>query len=262
MDEPLITFVLPFYNEERYLGRTLECLARQNDRRFSLRLVDNASTDRSASIAEAWARSVDDIPVELLHVQRPGKIFALQGGAKGVSTAYIGTLDADTIYPPSYVSGLLELFSNRVELSAVLALPAGDKGPEAKASLAKRLQVRLLPNHCHTGGYGQAFSRVAFEKAGGFDPVRWPYVLEDHEIVHAVSRHGPIGYLREQTVVTDSRRDDRSGCSWSLLERTVYKLLPASAGLWYFHKVLAPRFAARGLANIALRSQQWNQAAN
>ena len=46
MTEPL-TIVLCFYNEERWIGRTLASLAAQTDRRFSLVLVDNGSTDGS-----------------------------------------------------------------------------------------------------------------------------------------------------------------------------------------------------------------------
>nr|WP_298898225.1 glycosyltransferase family A protein [uncultured Altererythrobacter sp.] len=261
MADPLITFILPFFNEEQYLGRTLACLDGQNDRRFALRLVDNASTDRSLAIAKEWARSATDIQVDIMQEPRPGKLFALQSGSKEIKTPLIGTLDADTEYPSEYVERTISAFSIRPDLAAFIALPADDSRKDDRASPSKWLQVALQPSHCHGGGCGQTFWREALERAGGFDPDRWPFILEDHEIVHAVGRFGPIGYNRDHTFRTAQRREAKGDCSWSLVERIGYKILPASAGSWYFHRVLAPRFAARGLANIALRSQSWNDSA-
>ena len=47
---PKVTLVLPYFNEAQFIARTIESLARQRDRRFSLILVDNASTDQSTRI--------------------------------------------------------------------------------------------------------------------------------------------------------------------------------------------------------------------
>ncbi len=259
MAEPLITFVLCFYNEEDYLAETLASLAAQEDRRFALRLVDNRSDDRSVEVAKMAVEAMPDIACEFLSEPRPGKLWALHSGCAGITTPYVGTLDADTLYPPLYASRILEEFSRKPDLSAVLAMHEDVAAGHGQASLARWLQVLAQPRHCHGGGAGQAFRREALEAAGGFDPQRWPYVLEDHEIIHAVSRHGPIAYRRDHTFRTSDRRNDREGCSWSIAERIGYKLLPASKGEWYFHEVLAPRFEARGMRSIALRDGAWRE---
>ena len=51
--------VIPAYNEQASLGATLRRLAEQDDRAFTLVVVDNASTDRTAETARAYAADLD-----------------------------------------------------------------------------------------------------------------------------------------------------------------------------------------------------------
>ncbi len=249
----LITFVIPYFNEEQYLGATLESLAAQTDRRFSLILVDNKSTDRSAEIARQTAADFSDIPVTLMSEANAGKLFALRRGIDAVETPLLGTMDADTIYPPDYVAKTLALFASNPECSSVMAFDA--LGTAVAGS--QWVQVQLWPNHCHTGGYAQNFRTAAIKSAGQYDPEIWPYVLEDHEIFHRVLEYGPTVYAKDHVCRTSDRRDDRTDVSWTIPERLLYKLLSQGAMDWFFHTFLARRFEARGLSNIRLREQHW-----
>lgn len=255
-----ITFVLPYYNEERFIAATLASLAGQSDRRFALRLVNNRSTDGGEAAARAAAEAMPDINIEFLREDRPGKIFALQNGAEGIATDLVGTLDADTVYPPDYVSRVISQFGMDQDLACFMALKE-NREETGTCNPGKWLQVLLWPRHCHSGGYGQAFRRTALEQAGGFDPARWPFVLEDHEIAHSVQRFGSLGYRRDHVLVTSDRRGEQRSPGWSPIERLAYKLLPGHLGLWFFHRILAPRFARRGLGNAALRSGVWRTGA-
>ncbi|WP_114521946.1 glycosyltransferase family A protein [Altererythrobacter sp. ZODW24] len=249
----MITFVIPYFNEQDYLGETLASLAAQGDRRFDLILVDNKSTDRSAEIAREAAAAMPDIQVQFLSEDRAGKLFALRSGIAAVGTELLGTMDADTIYPPDYVGKTLALFAASPKCSGVMAFNALGE----TVSVSKWLQVRVRPDHCHTGGYAQNFRTAAIKAVGQYDPAIWPYVLEDHEILHRVLEHGPVIYAKDHVCRTSDRRDDRTDVSWTLSERILYKLLPQSRMKWFFHQFLARRFEARGLSNIRLREQQW-----
>ena len=256
MTGPLITLVLPYFNEADFIAETLDSLARQADRRFALVLVDNASTDGSAAIAREGCTAMADIGVTFLHEAQPGKLFALRRGLAEAGTPYVATLDADTLYPPDYVARTLASFVSGQDVVAVMALGMAPAGPDAGF---RRQQVfaRLMPQKCHTGGYGQAFDRLALEQAGGFDPARWPYVLEDHEIVHRIGKLGRVIYPAGHACVTSDRRSDRSGCSWNAGERLLYKLLPGVLMDWFFYRFLGPQFEQRGLNNLRLREQRW-----
>ncbi|HSG33362.1 MAG TPA: glycosyltransferase family 2 protein [Sphingomonadaceae bacterium] len=251
----MITFVLPYYNEADFIGATLASLARQEDRRFALVLVDNASSDNGTGVARAIAADMPDIDIRFIAEPEPGKLNALRAGMRVAQTEFVGTLDADTIYPPHYVARVLGLFERIPAASMVLAF--GQAQGETLASSSRWLQARLFPRHCLTGGFGQAFRRELLERAGGFDPQRWPYVLEDHEIVHRVVKLGPLVYARDHVCFPSDRRQDRSECSWNLTERVLYKALPERSMDWFFYQFLGPRFEERGLRNIRLRDQAW-----
>jgi len=254
--QPLITLVLPFYNEAGYIERTLESLARQKDRRFALVLVDNASTDDSQARAAAACAALGDIEVRFLFEGKLGKINALATGLARVETPYLATLDADTIYPPDYVGNCIGLFRANPDASAVMAIGLSCAlGPAAHQRVIRttRLRASLLSAKCHSGGYAQAFRTQAFRAAGGYDAAIWNFVLEDHEIVHRVTRFGRLVYDSGHFCITSDRREDRTPVSWSLGERLLYAAVPGSMLNWYFHSFLMKRFARRRLFNVNLR---------
>lgn len=256
-DNPLITFVLPYFNEAEYIGATLRSLAEQEDRRFSLVLVDNASADASAQVARDCCHAMPDIAVDFLHETRPGKIHALATGMAAVTAPLVGTLDADTVYPSDYVARVRASFARNPDAACVIALATDSVSRRARQLARLRLFAAVLPRKCHSGGCGQSFRRDALDRAGGFDPAIWPYVLEDHEIIHRVTRLGALVYDRDLLCNPSDRRSDRSVCSWTLSERVMYKLLPAATMDWFFYRYLAVRFERRGLNNLSLRARNW-----
>lgn len=258
MNEPVLTFVLPYYNEAGYIGATLATLAAQSDRRFALILVDNASSDGSAQFARVACEAMPDIRCEFLFAAEPGKIFALVMGCGAVQTELLATIDADTFYPPDYVSTAIAVFDGRPDAVCAIAHQMDSQG---RASRYQRLMAALFPKKAHSGGFAEIFRTAALRQCGGFDPGHWPYVLEDHEIVHRITRFGSIAYRPDLRCRPSDRRSDRSGCSWTPGERILYKLLPSSLMNWFFYRFLAARLERRGQSNIALRAQPWQAGA-
>jgi len=255
--QPLITLVLPFYNEAGYIERTLESLAHQKDRRFSLVLVDNASTDDSQARAAIVCAALSDIAIRFLYESKLGKIHALATGLARIETPYLATLDADTWYPPDYVGNCIRLFRENPDATAVMAIGLScslGSGARRRVLRTTKLRSRLLPAKCHSGAYAQSFRTRAFRAAGGYDAAIWNFVLEDHEIVHRVARFGRLVYDTGHFCVTSDRREDRAGVSWSLSERLLYAAMPAAMLNWYFHSFLLSRFARRKLFNLNLRT--------
>lgn len=128
-------------------------------------------------------------------------------------------------------------------------------------SLLKRakgaIAAALMPTQAHSGGYGQSFRTSALVDAGGFSPIRWPYCLMDHEIIHRVSRHGRIRHAFDHWCAPSDRRGDRRRVRWRLDEQLLYHLAPRAARDWLFYEHLAGRFAARGVSALRLREKPW-----
>jgi glycosyltransferase involved in cell wall biosynthesis len=263
IDGPLITFLLPFYNEQGFIGRTVGSLADQTDRRFRLILIDNGSTDRGRDEALTAAAAMPDMDTRVIEEPKPGKIFALQTGLAEVSTPFVGTMDADTIYPPGYVATCLDMFERNPDAACVMAATlTGDA--DSRANRLRRLRTRiyafLFRSRAHSGGCAQAFATSALRTACGFDPALWPYVLEDHEVIFRVAKQGLILHPFGHYCSTAKRRSDRRNVSWNRAERIAYKLMPQHFMGWYFYRFLARRFEGRGKHSAALRSRSWDSA--
>lgn len=259
---PLITILLPFYNEEGWIGATIDSLAAQQDRRFRLLLLDNGSTDGGRAEAErhlaSWPAGVADI----LSVSSPGKVNALSAGLSRVATPYVAICDADTAYPPGYVGHCLDLFAVRPDVVAVMAIDLYDPvGSDAARQRVARIleKARLYRDRCHAGGYAQAFRTDVLQAVGGFDLRRWPFVLEDHEIVHRLHRLGTSIYDGRHYCHPSARRADRRRVSWTRFERLLYRFVPCALMDWFFYDFLWHRLEQRDAYSVALREKAWTK---
>jgi glycosyltransferase involved in cell wall biosynthesis len=256
----LITVLVPYFNEARYLGDMLGSLASQSDRRFKLVLIDNGSTDGSPEIAREITRTIADVEVLHLDAPNPGKLNAIRAGVDHVTTRYVATCDADTIYPQHYIANCLSLFRQHHAPIGVMAIDLHEEpgSPASRRRIRKILRKsRMFSSACHAGGYAQSFDMAALAKAGGLLNPAWPYVLEDHEIVNRAMKVGRIAYAANHYCFPSQRRGDRSEVSWTSWERIVYRFTPQRLKSWFFYRYLGPRFARRGLVNLKLRNRNW-----
>jgi glycosyltransferase involved in cell wall biosynthesis len=52
---PLVTVIIPFYNEERFLEETIQSVLPQTYTRWEMMLIDDGSSDGSTAIAKKYA---------------------------------------------------------------------------------------------------------------------------------------------------------------------------------------------------------------
>lgn len=258
-----LTIILPIFNEEGWIGKTVASLAAQSDGRFRLLLIDNGSTDAGVAEAAAAAAIMGD-RFEVVACPAPGKIFAMASGLARVETPLVAICDADTHYPPDYTARIIALFERDPHAAAVMAINLSAPMPDARSRRRTAFVMRKsrrFPKKCHAGGYAQAFRTEALRAAGGFDATIWPYVLEDHEVVHRLIRHGHLVYHPEHVCFPSERRVCRKSVSWTRWERLMYRHMPQGAMDWFLYRFLARRFAARNSFGIALREKEWCAAA-
>jgi len=256
-----ITLVLPYYNEQDYILPTLRSIAAQDSRDFRLVIVNNRSDDASPALVSEFLAGCD---FEHDHITEdtPGVVPALMAGIARASGDFIGFLNADTIYPPHYVSRVLALFDAHPAATSVMAIDLYDApdSPAGRTRLARvKLASVLMPKKCHAGTYAQAWRLAPFRAAGGFDSAIWPWVLEDHEIMVRMMDRGPSVYHTGHYCHPSPRRTNSGAVSWNRWEKIAYGLLPARAMRWFFHDYLAGKFARRKMVSAALRNRSWEQ---
>lgn len=92
-----ITIVIPCYNEEKYIGRTLRHIFRQKyARQVKIIIADACSTDRTLQIVSSLKRDLS-LDIEVIKGGTPA--VGRNAGAKLATTPYILFLDADITFP-------------------------------------------------------------------------------------------------------------------------------------------------------------------
>jgi glycosyltransferase involved in cell wall biosynthesis len=105
-----ISIVIPAYNEEKYIGACLQAIAQsieqtKNDFDIEVIVVDNASTDSTASVVSTFPT------VRLIHESKKGLTCARQAGLEAASGGVVAYVDADTRMPLDWIPRVMKEFS-------------------------------------------------------------------------------------------------------------------------------------------------------
>ncbi|MEA3460258.1 MAG: glycosyltransferase family A protein [Bacteroidota bacterium] len=95
---PNVSVVLPFYNAEKTLSRSLQSIAEQDFIDFECIMVNNNSSDGSREIAAEWEGL--DPRFRLIDEKRQGVMFASNRGCEFARGAFIARMDADDVALP------------------------------------------------------------------------------------------------------------------------------------------------------------------
>jgi glycosyltransferase involved in cell wall biosynthesis len=192
----MISFIVPAYNEEALIGRTLEALTRAADsvaEAYEIIVADDASTDRTAAIAESHGARVVRVALRQIAATR-------NAGAREASGDKLIFVDADTVV------------TDEVVRAAVAAMRKGAAGGGCAvgfdgalpryARLTSPVLVRVFRAIGIACGCFLFCTRRAFDAAGGFDEAL--FASEEVTMSRALKRQGRFVVLRES--VTSSGR--------------------------------------------------------
>lgn len=102
--EPLVSVIIPCYNAASTLGKTLEAACSQSWRHLEVIVVDDASTDASADIAETYP----DERVRVIRSEKGGGCRARNIGIRVAKGDYIQFLDADDLLEVNKIDSQIE----------------------------------------------------------------------------------------------------------------------------------------------------------
>lgn len=200
---PLISFIVPAYNEEALLPRTLTAIhtaARAIGETFEVIVADDASTDRTATVAS-------DHGARVVAAQCRQIAGTRNAGARTAQSEMLIFVDADTIVTEGAVRGAIEAmrggavgggcafrFDGRVPLYGRLLLAVA--GPIYRAM--------GLASGCFV-----FCTRAAFFAAGGFNEKL--FGGEEAAISRALKREGRFVILRENVITSGRKLRAHSG---------------------------------------------------
>jgi len=164
------------YNEEACIDGTIRAVLSQTLQPERWVIVSDGSADGTDEIVRSYTEEHSFI--RLVRRERDGsqgfasKVFALHTGLErlnGVAYDFIGHLDADITFAPSYFFELLRVFGEH----PLLGLSGGTLLERTQGSFVRRGSGTLTS----VPGAVQMFRRACYEDIGGFIPI--PYGGED-----------------------------------------------------------------------------------
>lgn len=217
----MLSFIIPAYNEEFELGRTIASIRNAADSvaaSYEIIVVDDGSTDATAEIARTEG-------VMLVQIQRRQIAASRNAGAKAAGGEVLFFVDADTRISAAHIT------------DALGALDAGCSGGSARVAIEgviprwARIFIRIFSVLYFSNNLGAgAFlftTRDNFEKIGGFDEQL--FIGEEIYFSIALKKIGRFKLL--QTPIMTSGRKLRMYSGRQVLKRTLGILLrgPAAA---------------------------------
>lgn len=105
-----ISIIMPIYNEELLLRKTLEYYEKLVGNDFELILVNDGSTDGSGEICDEFSKKYDFIKV--IHKENEGCVAARKTGIEESNGKYIVFVDADDFIDSDYLSNIRKAIKN------------------------------------------------------------------------------------------------------------------------------------------------------
>ena len=143
-----LSFVIPAYNEEAYLGACLESILLQTRDcgiATEIIVVNNASTDRTREVGLSFPG------VQVIDEHRKGLTHARQAGFKASTGELVANVDADSRLPEGWVRRVLEEFNAKPDTVAL-------SGPLVYYDLTPRQRVLVR------GFYAMAWASYALNR--------------------------------------------------------------------------------------------------
>lgn len=145
---PLVSVVLPVFNEEPVVRRTLEALQRSDYPNFEVLAIDDGSTDRTLEIMQDFARTWPRLRV--ITQANGGKSVASNHGIEQARGEIVVTLDGDTLFESQTIRMLARHFYDSNGKRPVGAVAGHVKVGNRKGVLSMWQSLEYISGICVT----------------------------------------------------------------------------------------------------------------
>lgn len=183
MKLPLISVIVPVYNVKNYLPDCLDSLKQQTYRNLEILLIDDGSTDGSATLLEAYASL--DSRARVFHTKNSGLSAARNFGLKKAKGNYVTFLDSDDYLAPDAIEYLYKLISKSgAKLSVCSHYERKENGElrdfnsvklkTGKLSVETALYQMLNERGFMLSAWGKLYTRELFAKTAKLPAIQFP----------------------------------------------------------------------------------------
>jgi len=174
---PIVSVIIPLYNKEKWIERTLYSVLNQTFTDWEAIIVDDGSTDRSVEVVEEFIQKNPGNWV-LIKNHNAGQCRTRNSGIARADGEYVAFLDADDIWSSNKLFDQVEVLKNNSEVSLVISpyiiFSDVNKKKNHRLVLHKNSE-KLLHRWLRMQGYGAGTESTGMTRAsllkeiGGFD---------------------------------------------------------------------------------------------
>lgn len=214
MNNPVISVVIPAYNEEEYIREAIKSVKQQIcSVPFEIVVVDNNSKDLTNTIAkEAGARVVVE--------KKQGQPFARARGAEEALGDVLVFIDSDSRLPQHWLQTAFSYLETHPGVSCISCRTSFYDG-RIRDNIGSFLfnwifaplvnfSLLLLGQPQIVLGTGVVLRRKLLEQAGGID-TNYVFYGEDTGIAYTMAKMGKVRFLQNLVVLTSARRYKKQG---------------------------------------------------
>lgn len=221
---PYVSIVVPVYNEEKGIWKTVHSLTSLNYPKDKLEIiiVDHGSRDRTADIAKQIKAQFSSYKIEVVEKKRQGremKAHAFNAGLKVASGEFVACVDGDTIVMKNCLSEMVPYFEDPNVGAVISTIKVHQpKNIYEKiqhleyifATFTRSLMSKINTLHV-TPGALSIYRKSLFDKYGGFDEDN---ITEDLEMAMRLRYHN-YSIKLAQNSITYTKVPDTFKALWS-----------------------------------------------
>jgi cellulose synthase/poly-beta-1,6-N-acetylglucosamine synthase-like glycosyltransferase len=191
---PTVTIIVPCYNEEATVRRTIDSLLSIHypKDKLHISLVDNMSKDKTFEILKSYSSHPQ---IKIFQEPNPGKHNALNCALREADTEFVGCLDSDSSVHPEALKRIITYFDNPLTMAVAPSIIVRDpknileyaqRAEYDMAHYTKKMLAFLEGIHVTPGPFS-IFRKKVFDDLGEY---RKAHHTEDQEIALRMHKYG------------------------------------------------------------------------
>lgn len=191
------TIIIPTYNSDVYIKRTLRCLEQQTEKSFSILVIDDRSSDQTVPIVKNFKK----IPISLIVKDKKfprGAAESLNLAFRQIKTPFLAMIDSDTFLAKNWLAMIrVELNSHDLVGAPIFA----DKKASTWGQLIG-LEIESRYNQIKTGELSHISTCNLAGKSEIFKNLRLSkklFYAYDHQLSYLITSSGRRFFLTDKT---------------------------------------------------------------
>jgi len=222
-----LSFVIPAYNEENYIGDCLDAIIKQKNELptsdaadIEIIVTNNASTDGTATAVNKYITKYPNAGIKLVDEPHKGIVWARRAGYLASTGDLIANVDSDTRITPGWIKRVLAEFARDPKL-------VGFSGPFIYYDAPRKVRAStrffyyigfmfyllnrfVLRAGSMLQGGNFVVRRDALEKIGGYD-TNLSFYGEDSDIARRLNKVGHVKFTFKLPAFSSGRRLAKEG---------------------------------------------------